>query len=101
MFFDLRISSEQEEQLGREPRGAVELTRDTEVHVHLEIVDAIRGAGGGRFYWTVFVVRDADPPQIVSVQGEKRTFYYRPTSTPSNTPRPTKTPEPEPTPKTP
>ena len=98
MFFDLRIWSEREEQLGREPRGAVELTRNTEVDVHLEIVDAIREAGGGRFYWTVFVVRDSDPPQIVSEQGEERPFQYEPTPTPSSTPRPTRIPEPTPTP---
>lgn len=97
LFFDLRIWSEREEQAGVVPRGAVELTKGTEVDVTLKFVPATE-FGEGLYYWTVVVVRDGDPPQVVGEWGEKRWFKYyepTPTPTPSRTPTPTpKTPKP-------
>ncbi len=92
LFFDLRIWSEREEKAGSEPRGAVELTKGTAVDVLLEFVPAME-FGEGLYYWTVVVVRQADPPQIVGEWGEKRWFkYYLPTPTPTPTPKPARTP---------
>jgi hypothetical protein len=53
--------------------------------------------GEGLYYWTVVVVRKADPPEIVGEWGEKRWFkYYEPTPTPTPTEEPTWTPMPTP-----
>ena len=56
LAFDLRIWSEREKKAGVEPRGAVEVTRDTEVTVNLAYVPAIAQYGEGLYYWTVVVV---------------------------------------------
>ncbi len=94
LFFDLRIWSEREDKAGWEPRGAVELTKGTEVDVLLEFAPAME-FGEGLYYWTVVVVRAANPPQVVGEWGEKRWFkYYLPTPTPTSTPKPTATPVP-------
>lgn len=94
--FDLRIWSEREEKAGVEPRGAVELTVGTKVDVTLEFVPAVRDYGEGLYYWTVVVVLDTKPPQVVGEWGEKRWFlYYEPTPTPTPTREPTRTPAPE------
>jgi hypothetical protein len=96
LFFDLRIWAEREDKAGAEPRGAVELTRETGVDVTLRFVPAME-FGEGLYYWTVVVVRKADPPEIVGEWGEKRWFkYYEPTPTPTPTEEPTCTPAPTP-----
>lgn len=93
--FDLRIWSEREEKAGVEPRGAVELTKKTAVDVTLEFVPAVRDYGEGLYYWTVVVVLDSNPPQVVGEWGEVRwLLYYEPTPTPTPTRKPTRTPEP-------
>jgi hypothetical protein len=93
--FDLRIWSEREEKAGVEPRGAVELTQETAVDVTLEFVPAVRDYGEGLYYWTVVVVLDTSPPQVVGEWGEVRwLLYYEPTPTPTPTREPTRTPEP-------
>jgi hypothetical protein len=98
LFFDLRIWSDREDKAGVEPRGAVEITKDTAVDVTLEFVPAIRDGGEVLYYWTVVVVRQGDKPghpQVVGQWGEKRWFlYYEPTPTPTPTRRPTRTPTP-------
>lgn len=92
--FDLRIWAEREEKSGVEPRGAVELTRATEVDVTLRFVPAME-FGEGLYYWTVVVVRRGDPPEVVGEWGEKRWFkYYEPTPTPTPTREPKETPVP-------
>jgi hypothetical protein len=88
LFFDLRIWAEREEKEGVEPRGAVELTKATEADVTLKFVPAMQ-FGEGLYYWTVVVVRQGAPPQIVGEWGEKRWFkYYEPTPTPTPTEEP-------------
>lgn len=99
LFFDLRMWSEREDKAGVEPRGAVELTKETAVDITLEFVPAIRDGGEVLYYWTVVVVRKADPPVIVGKWGEKRWFKYyeaTPTPTPTKEPRRTRTPTPTP-----
>jgi hypothetical protein len=97
LFFDLRIWSEREDKAGAEPRGAVELTKETAVDITLEFVPAIRDGGEVLYYWTVVVVRKADPPVIVGEWGEKRWFkYYEATPTPTPTKEPKRTPTPTP-----
>lgn len=95
LFFDLRIWSDREDKAGAEPRGAVEITKDTAVDVTLEFVPAIRDGGEVLYYWTVVVVRQGDTPgqpQVVGEWGEKRWFlYYEPTPTPTPTRKPTRT----------
>jgi hypothetical protein len=75
-FFDLRIWSQQEEDAGTEPRGAVELTKHTETEVELEWAPAIQDFGPGTYYWTVVVVEGGQQPKIVGQWGEKRAMHY-------------------------
>lgn len=75
-YFDLRIWSQQEQDANIEPRGAVELTRQTETDVNLQWAPAIVDFGPGVYYWTVVVVKGQQNPKVVGQWGEKRRLYY-------------------------
>jgi hypothetical protein len=73
-FFDLRIWSQQEEDAGLEPRGAVEPTTGIEAVVDLKYAPAVEMYGTGDYYWTVVVVQNKQNPRVVGQWGEKRRF---------------------------
>jgi tRNA A-37 threonylcarbamoyl transferase component Bud32 len=73
--FELRIWSQQEEDAGTEPRGAIAPTRRTEAKVDLGQVRTIQEHGPGVYYWTVVVV-DANTQRVVGELRETRTFLY-------------------------
>jgi hypothetical protein len=73
--FELRIWSQQEEDAGAEPRGAIAPTRRTEVKVDLGQVRTIQEHGPGVYYWTVVVV-DANTQRVVGELRETRMFLY-------------------------
>lgn len=75
-FFDLRIWSQQEEDAGVAPRGAVELTKETETEVDLQYAPATVDFGPGVYYWSVVVVEGRENPKVVGQWGEKRRLYY-------------------------
>jgi hypothetical protein len=90
LAFDLRIWSDQEEQVGLPRRGAVAPTKNLDVEVEMRYVPAVMDYGSGDYYWTVVVVRTGpdEPPQVVGVWGEERRFTFGGSSEPPR-PKPT------------
>jgi hypothetical protein len=73
--FELRIWSEQEDEAGIEPRGAIAPTRWTAAEVNLGGVPTVQEHGPGVYYWTVVVV-DTRSRQVVADWREVRMFSY-------------------------
>ena len=73
--FELRIWSQEEEDAGGEPQGAISPTKRAEAEVDLEGVPTVKEHGPGVYYWAVVVV-DTSTHQVLETWGEKRTFLY-------------------------
>jgi len=105
-YFDLRIWSEEEQDLPpASRRGVIAPTKEISAAVNLDGVATIQEHGDGTYYWGVVVVRKSCAvcaPEIVGAWSETRRFTYAAPSEETPRPKPSKgpppTPEPHPSP---